>query len=141
MSNQTNQDKQQDNVPLFASPDESGNVSLKAHGVTHGNTKRTLKEDQLSTTMANVKTLDQYLDEFKGKNIDFIKVDCQEHEKEIVQGGLKLLKEHDSVICLELPCRNADEKKYHDDIVEMLKTINYTRQGNLRKETIFTKVN
>ena len=134
-------DKQQDNVPLFASPDESGNVSLKAHGVTHGNSKRTLKEDQLSTTMVNVKTLDQYLDEFKGKNIDFIKVDCQEHEKEIVQGGLKLLKEHDSVICLELPCRNADEKKYHDDIVEMLKTINYTRQGNLRKETIFTKVN
>ena len=132
-------DKQQENVPLFASPDESGNVSLKAHGVTHGNTKRTLNEDQLSQTMVNVKTLDQYLYEFKGKNIDFIKVDVQEHEKEIVQGGLELLRDHASVICLELPCRNPDEQKYHDEIVEILAGINYSRRGNLRKETIFTK--
>ena len=132
-------DKQQENALLFASPDESGNVSLLAHGVTHGNSKRILKNSDLNTTTTDVKRLDDYLHEFEGQNIDFIKVDCQEHEKEIVNGGLELLKNHDTVICLELPCRNKDEKKYHDDIVAVLKDIGYTRQGNLKKETIFTK--
>ena len=132
-------DKQMENAELFASPDESGNVSLLAHGVTHGNSKRILEEKQLSKTLVDVKKLDDYLYEYKGKNIDFIKVDCQEHEKEIVNGGLELLKDHATVICLELPCRNSVEQKYHDDIVEVLKDINYTRRGNKRKETIFTK--
>jgi len=124
---------------LFASPDESGNISLNSHGVTHGSSARVLKEGRLTTTYTEVRTLDSYINEFSGQNIDFIKVDSQEHEKEIMLGGLELLKQHEAVIVLELPCRNKKEKKYHDDIVDILKDIDYYRRGNCVKETVFTK--
>lgn len=127
------------NAVLFASPDESGNISLNSHGVTHGSSVRVLKEDNLTTTYTEVRTLDSYINEFSSQNIDFIKVDSQEHEKEIMLGGLELLKKHETVIVLELPCRNQKEKKYHDDIVDILKDIGYYRRGNCVKETVFTK--
>ena len=44
-------------------------------------------------------------------------------------------------LCLELPKRNPDEVKYHDEVVKLLGTIGYNRKGNMRKETIFTKWN
>ena len=132
-------DKQQENAELFSSPDESGNVSLLAHGVTHGNSIRTLKESQLSKTLVDVKRLDDYITEFEGQNIDFIKVDCQEHETEIVNGGLNLLRQHNTVLCLELPTRNQYEVKIHNNLVNILKDNGYHRRGNMRKETIFTK--
>ena len=132
-------DHQEENAVLFQSPDESGNVSLIAHGVTHGNSIRTLKEEQLSKTYTDVKMLDDYISEFEGQNIDFIKVDCQEHETQIVNGGLNLLKEHNTVLCLELPRRNAFEHQLHDKLVGILESIGYHRRGNKRKETIFTK--
>jgi len=132
-------DHQEENATLFASPDESGNISLNSHGVTHGNSKRIIEDDKLNTTYTDVKMLDDYIAEFEGKNIDFIKVDCQEHEKEIVSGGLDLLSRHNAVLVLELPCRNENEKKYHDDIVNILSGIGYIRKGNNKKETVFTK--
>ncbi len=130
---------QEENATLFASPDESGNVSLNSHGVTHGNSKRHLEDNVLNTTYTDVKMLDDYVAEFDNQNIDFIKVDCQEHEKEIVSGGLDLLSRHDAVLVLELPCRNENERKYHDDIVNILSGIGYIRKGNNKKETVFTK--
>jgi len=132
-------DHQEENATLFASPDESGNVSLNSHGVTHGNSKRIIEDDKLNTTYTDVKMLDDYIAEFEGKNIDFIKVDCQEHEKEIMNGGLKLLENHNAVVVLELPCRNPKEKSYHDEIVKILAGIGYQRRGNNKKETVFTK--
>ena len=48
-------DHQEENATLFASPDESGNVSLLAHGVTHGNYKRILQEEQLKKTLVDLK--------------------------------------------------------------------------------------
>ena len=132
-------DHLEENATLFASPDESGNVSLNSHGVTHGNSKRIIEDDNLNTTYTDVKMLDDYIAEFEGKNIDFIKVDCQEHEKEIMNGGLKLLEDHNAVVVLELPCRNPKEKSYHDEIVKILAGIGYQRRGNNKKETVFTK--
>lgn len=132
-------DHQEENATLFASPDESGNVSLNSHGVTHGNSKRIIEDDKLNTTYTDVKRLDDYLSEFKWKKIDFIKVDCQEHEKEIMNGGLKLLEDHNAVVVLELPCRNPKEQSYHDEIVKILSLIGYQRRGNNKKETVFTK--
>ena len=130
---------QEQDAKLFASPDESGNVSLISYGVENGNTKRKLKAEQLDVLSTDVKMLDDYISEFDGQNIDFIKVDVQAHEKEIVEGGLNLLKNHNAVLCLELPLRDEAERKYHDEVVDILKGIGYKRQGNMRKETVFTK--
>ena len=54
-------------------------------------------------------------------------------------GGLKLLSEHNTVVCLELPLRNEAEKEYAKDVENILISIKYFRRGNLRKETIFTR--
>jgi len=132
-------DHQEENATLFASPDESGNVSLVSDGVENGSSHRKLQSEQLSKLHTDVKKLDDYLSEFEGQNIDFIKVDVQAHEKEIVYGGLELLKNHNAVLCLELPLRNDAERKYHNDVENKLRSIGYIRQGNMRKETIFTK--
>ena len=64
-----------------------------------------------------------------------------QQEKEIVNGGLELLKQHEAVLVLELPCRNPVEQSYHDEIVKVLKGIGYNRRGNNKKETVFTKWN
>tara|TARA_E500000178_G_scaffold351572_1_gene412973 strand:+ start:843 stop:1541 length:699 start_codon:yes stop_codon:yes gene_type:complete len=131
--------KSQIGATLFQSPDESGNVSLNSHGVEYGNSKRTLKKSLIKQLTTDVKLLDDYINKFKYQNIDFLKVDCQEHEKEIMLGALKLLSEHDSVVCLELPLRNDAEKEYAKDVENILISIKYFKRGNLRKETIFTR--
>ena len=133
-------DHQEQDAVLWQSPDESGNVSLIAHGVENGNSIRKLTDhSKLKKLTTDVKMLDDYIGEFEGKNIDFIKVDCQEHEKEITQGGLNLIKNHNAVVCLELPLRDRIERAYHDEVVKMLNSIGYHRRGNKRKETIFTR--
>ena len=131
-------DHHEQNAELYVSPDESGNISLIEEGVMFATTSRILKKDQLKIIHTEVKMLNDYIDQFNGKNIDFIKVDCQEHEKEIVNGGLELLKKHDAVLCLELPCRNIEEMKYHDEVVAVLKDIGYMRRAHMIKETLFT---
>lgn len=130
--------KHQKGATLFQSPDESGNVSLLSHGVQYGNSKRTLKESVLKKLTTDVVILDDYVNKFD-QNVDFIKVDCQEHEKEIVLGGLELMSKNDSVVVLELPLRNDREKEYAEDVASIMLSIKYHRRGNLRKETVFTK--
>ena len=124
---------------LFSSPKECGNISLSVNGVTHATTNQTLNFSDLNTSKVNVKKLDNYIDIFEGKNIDFIKVDCQGHEKEIVQGGLNILKKHNCVVVLELPLRNEEEIIYHNELVKIMHSVGYIRRGNLKKETVFTK--
>jgi len=130
--------KHQKGATLFQSPDESGNVSLLSHGVQYGNSKRTLKESALKKLTTDVVMLDDYVNKFE-QNVDFIKVDCQEHEKEIVLGGLEFMSKNDSVVVLELPLRNDREKEYAEDVANIMLSIKYHRRGNLRKETVFTK--
>ena len=77
-------------------------------------------QEDMKELKTDVKTLDDYIDKFKYQNIDFLKVDCQEHEKEIVLGSLKLLSEHNTVVCLELPLRNEAEKEYAKDVENIL---------------------
>lgn len=133
--------KEKGKANFYSSPDECGNASLSSHGVETGNSVRTLKPEQLSKFEVEIRSLDDYFNEFKDLHIDYIKVDVQGHELEVMQGGMKLLHAHEAVLCLELPKRNPDEVKYHDEVVKLLGTIGYNRRGNMRKETIFTKWN
>lgn len=132
-------EKHQEKLKFYCSPDECGNASLSSHGVETGNSKRTLKSEQLSTYDVEVTCLDHYFDEFKDQHIDYIKVDVQGHELEVMQGAVKLLHAHDPVLCLELPQRNPEEVNYHNEVVNLLSSLGYNRRGNMRKETIFTK--
>lgn len=120
-------------LTLYFSPDECGNASLNNFGVQEGSTTRKLDFEKLKTITVEVKTIDEY----NFKNINFIKVDCQNHEKEVVEGAIETIQRCKPVLCLELPVRNEKEKNYRNNLIEYLKKYNYVFKGNLKKETIF----
>ena len=120
-------------LTLYVSPDECGNASLNNFGVQEGNSNRKIDFKQLKTIKVEVKKIDDY----NFNDIGFIKVDCQNHEKEVVEGAIETIKRCKPVLCLELPIRNDKEKQYRNNLTDYLKKYNYVFKGNLKKETIF----
>jgi len=120
-------------LTLYVSPDECGNASLNNFGVQEGNTNRKIDFKQLKT----IKVLVKKIDDYNFNNIGFIKVDCQNHEKEVVEGAIQTIQRCKPVLCLELPIRNDKEKEYRNNLTEYLKKYNYVCKGNFKKETIF----
>ena len=107
---------------LYFSPDECGNASLNDFGI-----KKT------KTIKVKVKKIDDY----NFDNIGFIKVDCQSHEKEVIEGSIETIQKYKPVLCLELPSRNDKEKDYRNYLIDYLKKYEYILKGNFKKETIF----
>jgi len=122
-------------LDLYVSQDECGNASLNDFGVMEGTTNRKIKSVDLKTISVKVEKIDDY----NLKDIGFIKVDCQNHEKEVVEGAIQTIDKYSPVLCLELPVRTKKEIDYRNNMVEYLKKYNYTYQGAQNKETIFTR--
>jgi FkbM family methyltransferase len=122
-------------LELYVSPDECGNASLNNFGVMEGTTGRKIDAVNLKTIPVKVEKIDDY----NLKDIGFIKVDCQNHEKEVVEGAIQTIDKYSPVLCLELPIRNQKEIDYKNNIVEYLKKYNYILRGSKGKETIFTR--
>ena len=82
------------------------------------------------------------LDDLKIDNISFIKVDIQEHELEFLNGAKETLKRNDTTVILEIPRRNENEIKIHDNCVKLMKELGYNHyricQG-ASKDYIFRK--
>jgi len=82
------------------------------------------------------------LDDLKIDNISFIKIDIQEHELEFLNGAKETLKNNNATVILEIPRRNENEIKIHNDCVELMKEIGYNNyricQG-ASKDYIFRK--
>ena len=120
---------------LYVSSDECGNASLNNFGVKEGTTNRKLSENQITSIKVNVKKIDDY----NFNNIGFIKVDCQNHEKEVVEGAIKTIDKFSPVLCLELPLRNPKELEYYHYMIQYLKQYNYNLKGSLQKEVLFSR--
>ena len=120
---------------LYVSSDECGNASLNNFGVKEGTTNRKLSENQMTSIKVNVKKIDDY----NFNNIGFIKVDCQNHEKEVVEGAIKTIDKFSPVLCLELPVRNPKELEYYHYMIQYLKQYNYNLKGSLQKEVLFSR--
>lgn len=123
---------------LFTSKSNSGNAGLNKDGVIGGETEITSEiQDRIIT--CDVDTLDNFIKSFTNRSVDFIKIDVQGYELEVLEGGVELLKNYSPVLCLELPLRNQKEKEYGQKVTSLLGQLGYTRRGNCKKETIFTK--
>jgi FkbM family methyltransferase len=120
---------------LYVSPDECGNASLNDLGVKEGTTDRKLSDNQITSIKVNVKKIDDY----NFQNINFIKVDCQNHEKEVVEGGIETIDKWGPVLCLELPVRTKQETDYRNYLINYLKKYRYNLIGSSGKETLFTR--
>jgi len=122
-------------LELYVSPDECGNASLNNFGVMEGTTDRKIEAVSLKTISVKVEKVDDY----NLKDIGFIKVDCQNHEQEVVEGAIQTIDKYSPVLCLELPVRNKKEIDYRNNMIEYLKKYNYILRGSSGKETLFTR--
>lgn len=122
-------------MDLYVSTDECGNASLNNFGVKEGTTNRKLTDNQIKSIKVNVKKIDDY----NFDNIGFIKVDCQNHEREAIEGGIETIDKHSPVLCLELPVRTKQEIDYRNYLINYLKKYSYVYRGASGKETLFTR--
>ncbi len=79
------------------------------------------------------------LDSYNFKNIDYIKIDVQFHELEVLEGSLETLKNNNPVLCIEAARRDQEELSYVKKFVELLNGLNYKIVGEAGKELFFKK--
>ena len=76
------------------------------------------------------------LDDFNFKEIDYIKIDVQFHELEVIEGSTNTLIENDPIPCVESARRNESELQYVKKFVKLLKIL-ITRLLRFWERTIF----
>ena len=80
------------------------------------------------------------LDSFNLKNVNYIKMDVQFHELEVLKGATKTLTQNDPILCIECAQRNEKEINYTNEIIRYLKELKYSIAGNSLKEIFFKKI-
>ena len=80
------------------------------------------------------------LDSFSLKNVNYIKMDVQFHELEVLKGATKTLTQNDPILCIECAQRNEKEINYTNEIIRYLKELKYSIAGNSLKEIFFKKI-
>ena len=79
------------------------------------------------------------LDDFDFDDIDYMKIDVQFHELEVIEGSINTLKRNDPLLCIEAPSRNEEEENYTKKIKKILKDIDYRPIKRFGKEIFFKK--
>tara|TARA_B100000900_G_scaffold362995_1_gene336664 strand:+ start:51 stop:701 length:651 start_codon:yes stop_codon:yes gene_type:complete len=124
-------DKQAENIELYSTSDSCGDLRITPVGL------KALVIDKVDMMM-----LDNYYHELMPKyagKIGLIKIDVQQHEKEVLLGATRILEEHSPVICIELPTRDEEEQTYKIICKNILGGLGYREKGTQGKETIFIK--
>ena len=89
--------------------------------------------------LLNKKVKKKKLDEFALKNVDYIKIDVQFHELEVIEGSIETLKINSPIICVEAARRNVEELNYVKKFLKILEELNYKIVGGLGKELFLKK--
>lgn len=79
------------------------------------------------------------LDDLKLMEIDYIKIDVQFHELEVIQGAIETLKNNKPVLCIESARRNVEELNYVKKFIHILDKLNYKIIGEAGKELFLKK--
>lgn len=124
-------DKQAENIELYNTSDSCGDMRITPIG------KNAKVVDYVDMLM-----LDNYYHELMPKyagKVGLIKIDVQQHEKEVLLGAKRILEEHSPVICIELPTRVKEEQEYKVICKNILGGLGYREVDSYKKETIFIK--
>ena len=79
------------------------------------------------------------LDELNLENVDYIKIDVQFHELEVIEGSVDTLNRNNPVLCIEAARRNEKELLYVKKFVQILENLKYRIVGGFGKELFFKK--
>ena len=79
------------------------------------------------------------LDDYNFMNVDYIKIDVQFYELNVLKGAYRTLKNNNPLLCIECARRNKEELEFVKKINEFLKKINYKIVGGVGKELFFKK--
>ena len=97
-------------------PEVSGNASLANLSNRH----------DVENIDCRVIRLDDFIKEYTGRNIDFIKCDVEGAELSVFEGGLKTLQTHKPIIFTEMLRKWAALHEYHpNEIIDLLTGIGY----------------
>ena len=124
-------DKQAENVELYSTSESCGDLRITPIG-----------EKAKVVDYVDMFMLDNYYHELMPKyagKVGLIKIDVQQHEKEVLLGARRILEEHSPVICIELPTRTDEEKDYKIICRNILGGLGYREKFKKSKETIFMK--
>lgn len=92
--------------------------------------------DQFDKSVEKKKVNIKNLDSFNLTKINFIKVDVQNYELEVIKGAKRTLEINDPVICIEENSKNLD----FSDTINLLKKLNYSILDRIGKEIILKKI-
>ena len=118
-------DKQDKNVELYATSNSCGDLRLKK------------TDNACIESHVDLKRLDDYIDKFE--KVDFIKIDTQQSEREILLGAEQTLREFMPVLCVELPTRGLKELGYKLECERILNNFGYYEKDRKSKDTIYMK--
>ena len=79
------------------------------------------------------------LDNYDFQDVDYIKIDVQFHELEVIEGSIVTLKNNNPVLCIEAARRNEEELTYVKKFVKILENLNFKIVGQSGKELFFKK--
>ncbi|WP_346913534.1 FkbM family methyltransferase [uncultured Roseibium sp.] len=120
----------------IALSDKSGTaiLSIDESGIGHSS----IVESEVTATK-KIKTKLTKLDSFNFTDIDFIKIDVQFHELNVLRGARKTLERNSPVLCVECGRRTSEEYIYVSRVIEYLYNLGYEIAAETGKEIIFKK--
>lgn len=125
------------NFEIFECALSNKNGLQELHINEKGLGSNSLKKMDGVSTKEKIKVLK--LDDFNFNNVDYIKIDVQFHELEVIEGSILTLKNNNPVLCIEAARRNEEELSYVKKFVKILENLNYKILGGLGKELFFKK--
>ncbi len=100
----------------------------------------TLNPQDESTSELQIDVSCKRLDYYELNQVDYIKIDVQYHELEVIEGSIETLKRNNPVLCIEAARRNQDELNYVNKFINILQSLSYRIVGEAgKKELIFMK--
>ena len=90
---------------------------------------------EFSKNTPKQKTIIKTLDSFNFQNVDFIKIDVQGFELEVLKGAYKTLREYSPIICIEEILPDLKDSETYNFLIEL----NYQLVDRIGKELIFKK--
>lgn len=106
---------------------QSGNLPMLKHNEANSGGYRIVNEANTATISVGVTTLDQFVLENKIKKVDFIKIDVEGFEFEVLKGMQTVLETHKPIVIFEYDTQNlADLNINPQEIFIYLQNLNYT---------------